>query len=546
MLIMRPPRHGKLFCLLALACQCSGFGSISIGGKGPGGANPNGTSGDNSTDLAATLPQFSYFSFTTTSTQGTISGNNISVKVPAATNLTNLVANFRTMDATVRVGAANQTTRVTVNNFSSPLVYTLQATNGTTRDYIVTVTPTSSDVFAPTISSVTATPASVSTFPATVTIRINYDEIGSGYWLSSIYLCNTTTGKRLDSSSVTNMGTYVQATVTLQSYHASGTWRVCSISLYDLAGNVGHYDIYSSTSSVNYAVGDPSMDSSVPVGGIVSVTGTTPDDTAPAITSVTATPSSVNIFPATVTIRMYYTETGSGYAGGLFSLCSPTRILGTSSGSTMSSSNQTNAGTYFQGTVTLQNYHEAGTWKVCDIYIRDTAGNSNSYYLRPTFSSVNYALGFTDTDSGVPIGGAVSVSGTTQDVTGPVVTSVTATPSAPGTYPATVTLRVYYTETGSGYASGSMTFCSPTKLANGSGGAVLYASGISNAGAYMQGTVILQSYHEAGTWKVCYLSISDAAGNLTSLSTYAPISTAYYLNSSITTDIPIGGAVVKN
>ena len=442
-------RRRFVHCVMAFACQCSGFGAISIGGPAAGtdgGLEPGGTTTGSFPGGTSTPPEFIYFSFTTTATQGVISGNTISVRVPAATSLTNLVGNFQTSNGTVLVGAAQQTTRVTANDFTGPVVYTLQGTNGATRSYTVTVTQTASDVFAPTISSVTATPASVSTFPATITLRVNFNDVGTGYSYGSLYMCDGA-GGLLSASSVTNMGSYLQGTVTVQNYHPSGTWRLCSVYITDAAGNSGVYNRYNPYNAANYSMGSPGMDSGVAIGGVVSVTGTTPDTTAPVITSVTATPSSVSTFPATVTVRVNYTETGSGYSSGTFSLCSPTQVLNTGNGSRLYTYITTNGGTYFQGTATLQNYHEAGTWKVCNISIWDIAGNYNDYTLRHSASTTNYTLKDYTTVSNVPVGGAVTVSGTTSDTTAPVITSVTATPSSVSTYPATVTVRIYYTET---------------------------------------------------------------------------------------------------
>jgi hypothetical protein len=509
--------------------QCSGFGAISTGGGG-------------------SSPEFSYFTFTSPSTVGTISGNNISVMVPTSANRANLVANFKTTSGSVRVGPTEQTVRLTANNFMTPVVYTLVGNGGKTRDYTVTVTPTNTDIFPPVISSITATPASTSTYPATVTVKIYFEETGSGYSSSIFDLCYNGRNIQLSSFSQTNMGAYVQGTVTIQNYHPSDTWRVCYVYISDAAGNTNSYNDYDFDTITNYVVGVDSMDSGVPVGGVVSVSGTTPDITPPVITSVTATPSSTNSYPTTVTIRAFYTETGSGYGSGSFSFCSPTRLSsGGTSGSVIFSSSVTNNGTYFQGTVTMQNYHEGGTWKVCSILISDLAGNINDYNVYHSVSTVNYVLSSTNADSGLAIGGPITLSGTTPDTTPPLVTSITATPASVSTYPATITLRAYYTETGSGFSQGSMFFCSPSRIANGTGGSSILASSATNAGAYMESTVTLQSYHEAGAWKVCSLSIKDAAGNWTSLTAYAPISTTYYVHSasSISTT-PIGGSVVKH
>ena len=64
----------------------------------------------------------------------------IAVTVPFGTTRNDLVASFTTTGASVRVGAVAQTSGHTGNDFSGPVVYTVTAADGTTRNYTVTVT----------------------------------------------------------------------------------------------------------------------------------------------------------------------------------------------------------------------------------------------------------------------------------------------------------------------------------------------------------------------------------------------------------------------
>lgn len=64
----------------------------------------------------------------------------ISVVVPALTDVSALAATFTTTGVTVKVGLVAQTSGVTLNNFSSPVVYTVTAQDGSTANYTVTVT----------------------------------------------------------------------------------------------------------------------------------------------------------------------------------------------------------------------------------------------------------------------------------------------------------------------------------------------------------------------------------------------------------------------
>lgn len=75
----------------------------------------------------------------TDSAMGVISGTNISVWVPYGTNVSSLVPTFATTGAGVTVGATTQSSGVTPNNFSSPVAYTVTATDSSTKTYTVTV-----------------------------------------------------------------------------------------------------------------------------------------------------------------------------------------------------------------------------------------------------------------------------------------------------------------------------------------------------------------------------------------------------------------------
>lgn len=64
----------------------------------------------------------------------------IMVGMPSGTGVTALVATFTTTGASVSVGGTVQTSGVTQNDFTNPVVYTVMAANGSTVNYTVTVT----------------------------------------------------------------------------------------------------------------------------------------------------------------------------------------------------------------------------------------------------------------------------------------------------------------------------------------------------------------------------------------------------------------------
>jgi len=63
----------------------------------------------------------------------------ITATVPDTTNVTALVATFGTTGASVKVGSTVQSSGVTANNFTNPVIYTVTASDSTTQSYTVTV-----------------------------------------------------------------------------------------------------------------------------------------------------------------------------------------------------------------------------------------------------------------------------------------------------------------------------------------------------------------------------------------------------------------------
>ena len=82
------------------------------------------------------------FSFRSLSATGTIneSAKAIAVTVPYGTNVTALVATFTTTGSGVKVGSTVQISGFTTNDFTSPVVYTVTAADGSTTNYTVTAT----------------------------------------------------------------------------------------------------------------------------------------------------------------------------------------------------------------------------------------------------------------------------------------------------------------------------------------------------------------------------------------------------------------------
>lgn len=94
--------------------------------------------------ISSDKKSISDFSFSTsTATSIDEEDGTISVTVPYGTDITKLKASFTASAfTTVKIGSATQTSGTTENNFSSPVVYTVTATDGSTKTYTVTVNVT--------------------------------------------------------------------------------------------------------------------------------------------------------------------------------------------------------------------------------------------------------------------------------------------------------------------------------------------------------------------------------------------------------------------
>jgi hypothetical protein len=138
------------------------------------------------------------FTIVTPHATGTVSGTSVSVTVPHGTSLASLVASFTITGREMKVGSVQQVNAATANNFNTPVVYTVVAADGSTRDYTVTVTPapaTSKDITAFTILSPAAT-GLISGTDIAVTVPYGTD-------VTSLVADFTTTGASVNVGAVT-------------------------------------------------------------------------------------------------------------------------------------------------------------------------------------------------------------------------------------------------------------------------------------------------------------------------------------------------------
>jgi parallel beta-helix repeat protein len=107
------------------------------------------------------------FGFPALSVTGTISGAVIQAIVPFGANATVLVATFAVSDgATVWVNGITQTSGVTANDFTDPVTYSVQAADGTTQSYTVTVGRSGGFVSETLSSKLTPAPYAIDVSPA--------------------------------------------------------------------------------------------------------------------------------------------------------------------------------------------------------------------------------------------------------------------------------------------------------------------------------------------------------------------------------------------
>lgn len=99
---------------------------------------------DNPVDESSSVPQFKSFTFHSVSNKdfivsapGRISGSDINIYIPNGVSPADLVATFTYSGASVKIGNTEQVSGVTKNDFSSPVVYTIVAEDGTKINYTV-------------------------------------------------------------------------------------------------------------------------------------------------------------------------------------------------------------------------------------------------------------------------------------------------------------------------------------------------------------------------------------------------------------------------
>ena len=341
--------------------------------------------------------------------------------------------------------------------------------------------------------SVSPTTADISEGPdpvaVTVTVELTDDLSGVQQWQVEFKSPSGNQSLQVSGSPGLLTGTILNGTfqgaATLSQSAEAGRWNAAVLSITDGAGN-------NTTIDYSNALFPPFF-------RVVSQQDATP----PSLVSISVSPETVDVregqAPVTVTVDLSDDLAGVQQWQVQFNSPSGSQSLQVS-GSPGLIAGTTLNGT-FQGTSTLPQFAEAGTWTAASLSVTDGAGNS---------TAVNLAA------AGFPLSLTVV---SQQDVTPPSLVSISVSPETvdvrEGQAPVTVTVDL--TDDLAGVQQWQVQFDSP------SGNQSLQVSGSPGliAGTILSGTfgssaTLLQSA-EAGTWTAAFLSITDEAGNNTSV-----------------------------
>jgi len=247
----------------------------------------------------------------------------ISVSMPSGTNLTALSATFTTTGASVKVGAVVQTSGTTVNNFSSPVVYTVTAIDGTTATYTVVVTKKYAKVIS--AYSLNGATGAIDESAKTIAVTMPY---GANVNVSALVATFTTTGASVKVGGIVqSSGTTANSFANPVAYTVTaidGTTETYTVTVtvaqiadkaiiaYSLAGAKGAIDEAARTIAVTVPQGTTltalvatfrTTGKKVEVGGTVQVSGITANSFAgPVVYTVTAIDGTTATYTVTVTV----------------------------------------------------------------------------------------------------------------------------------------------------------------------------------------------------------------------------------------------------
>ena len=339
---------------------------------------------------------------------GVIAGDSISVTMPYGSNVNNLIANFTSNGVNVKVGDVTEISGKTVNNFTTPIVYTVYAADGTSKDYTVTVTVAKSSSKVITSFSLDGTSGIITGNSISVVMPYgtNISDLIATFTTSgSIVKVGTTT--EVSGQTANNFTSPVTYTVTA----ADGSTKNYTVTV-SLAANPAKSITSYSIDNVNGVIGSNTINVNLPYGTNV--------------TDLVAT-----FTTSGVSVKVGATTEVSGQTANNFT--SPvTYTVTAADGSTKN----------YTVTVTLAaNPAKAITSYSIDNVNGVISGNNINVELPYGTNVTDLVATFTTSGSSVKVGSTIEVSGqTANNFTSPVTYTVTAADGSIKNYTVTVTL----------------------------------------------------------------------------------------------------------
>ena len=337
----------------------------------------------------------------------------------------------------------------------------------------------------------------VSPGPQTVTVTLRITDDLSGFEFGN-FIFISPSGQQISSAgynaqhrvSGNSLDGVYQVSTTIPQFSEAGTWRLIQVFLRDQVGNsavLSQSDLISRGFPTELVVN----------GG--------PDLASPDLVEFSFNPTSIDVSAGaqSLTLNLRITDTLSGFEFGNFIFLSPSGNQIISGGYDASSrvSGDSHDGVY-QVSSSVPQFSEAGNWRVIQVFLRDSVGNST-------------VLSESDVSSrGFPT--QLQVVSDPQDITSPSLTQFSFTPATIDTSaaPQSVTLTLRITDDVSGFEFGNFIYLSPSGQQVNSGGynSAHRISGTAFDGVY-EITTTFPQFSEVGTWHVIQVFLRDAVGN---------------------------------
>lgn len=360
------------------------------------------------------------------------------------------------------------------------------------------------DTAGPAVTSFTLNPLSVNTTSAaqnvTCTVGVTDSPAGASsmsctlQWTDGVSLFQSQSCSATAPTSGTPQSGTWQCTIVMPRYSAQGTWEAM-VTLADAVTNVRAYSTFELPGTTS-----------------ISVTSD-PDVIAPALTSSSLNPTSVNVSSSdqNVTCTMNVTDAKSGVRAATCILTGPEPPPPAEAQSQGCVDDAPNSGTRNNGTfscvVRIPRYSDAGTWTT-QVFLQDQVGNFAPLAGTPT----------------------LTVSSSPEDLAGPVIGAFDFNPKTANaaTGPTSVTCTIPVTDSPAGVAEAGCTFSfldfmtfPPVQQSQGCG-STSPSSGTRNNGTFTCNAVIPR-YSAPGDWTVAVDAV-DQVGNSSTLDPVTPLS----------------------